>query len=424
MDVPPPEAAFFEELLKHKPIKDVLIKQLSLLDSLTLIRLARTSLALSEFIRDDTIWAPRLKKQYGGYWYDVNPKYPNMYFSSVLYFCFPTLYDAFIYMITSKPHAWTRDLNTLSVQDWDFSINSKNCDFPVFFKQRLVKELPWWHQELYIVWTTNTHQKNGPVTDKSKGPYDDNIQHVAQNLDSIRRTWECNELSLVPRLGFWFKISLDKKDISFIPTLYQPSRKIRFDAEFYFTIRYFKNVEKHFRLHDNKLNVLEKQPKNADVVFFGYEHPKRFPGSGQFSYTVIFNKSKKEISIDFSVCFFVNKVVYQNIPGIPALAGAEAYRVTVDASPEKNILEMLKKRFDRNVDVYSDTVLKIEEFNPYTHKTTPEQFEFNIETCLVCGQPSQLKCSECHRASFCSEECGQQSWSDNTHASVCKILKN
>ena len=101
-EINPKTTRFFEGLLKHGPIREVLIKQLMLLDSLTLIRLMNDSPSISNYIKDNAdIWIPRIKRQMNHTfrwpikYYEESDDFPGMYMTSMIFFYFPTLFDVF-----------------------------------------------------------------------------------------------------------------------------------------------------------------------------------------------------------------------------------------------------------------------------------------------------------------------------------------
>ena len=147
-DIDPKTVRFFEGLVKHAPVRETLLQQLNLLDSLTLIRLSNASSILAKYIKDDRIWQPRVSKLLilnSAYFFDS----PEGYVTASLFAIVPSSYDAFLVKTAETPHIWfdkkaktseEYDLTkyVINVQDWNVRLTKNKGGTSIDFLNKLI----------------------------------------------------------------------------------------------------------------------------------------------------------------------------------------------------------------------------------------------------------------------------------------------
>lgn len=383
MEAPAHDLGFFEGLLKHKPIKSVLIKQLSLLDSLTLIRFAHTSPKLADIVKSNEIWLPRLQDIYKVKWYEPSKDQPGMYMTTLYLAYFPSLYDAFIFLTTRKPHAWHDRGLVAAVQDWNFAIESdisaeEKHDLTLRLQKIIVSE----H---IFLWTREIGSTEGlQGTKKRLEPTLDNPWFSERNK---------LHLSLVPRLGYWFRISMDRKDMSVVKTHKEPPVVHLFNYSVGFSIQIYSDATRYFVFKGGEFVPLDRKFSGPNIELMLRDDLLR---------TMIKYSQKKELTYvrgqiaeDWNASIFLGNAF-----------SVYCYRLHVEKSSW-----------------WRDTFLLVCTLGYVKyHDVKPGQLEFTIEACLTCGKTATMKCSGCNRAAYCSEACGQHGWDHGLHNQVCNKL--
>lgn len=410
-EIDPKTVSFFEDLLRHGPIREVLIKQLNLLDSLTLIRLVKASPSLKDYVKNNAnIWLPRIQKQtlskeigWTLAYYKKSKKFPGMYMTSLIFYIFPSFYDVFLFYISYAPHVWIHEnalfkaqiettREVITCQDWDIKFKDSQHKFNLdIFNSIYINSTYLWTK-------SNNIREKGIVANQ------DMIKNNYDNFIHLMMKRRFHELELVPRIGYWFKYFDD--DVSFVLTHKLPKEPWpKCEVSLNVVVR-FSNGKTAFFVFSNyniskvsvpsvevvnfkKNAILVKDMDSVDVQFL------HIPGG------------KKLLSQDFNVTFFISLYAYR------------VYVFSVDMLPRFSgyyrQIDELRSRDD-------DIILVVEEVIPLKHYAPENQTEFLIESCVECQKPATLQCSGCHRAAYCGEECGKKSWEDGLHSHVCKML--
>jgi hypothetical protein len=398
-----PGIEFFEGLLKHKPIKNAIIKQLSLLDSLTLIRFINVSPKLAEFAKDDSIWWPRIKAKWGGKYYEPSEEFPGMFMTTYLYARFPSPYDVFIFLVSGQPHVWVSEGRVLNVQDWDRRVES---DIPEKSKQLLLRrwDIDTTKSKDYYLWTRERGSIWGveaTLEEYRKGNLPQPSSDIWARGRSERR------FSLVPRLGFWFKQSRDKTEFAVVQTSKIPSKSMLFNYNVLTAVYvdwvshadlpkvYTFNGIGFDRSRDINKVSLVKHMRDADFLeFAGNNLPQ--------GRSVLLRNARGQVDMNFTMTVFVDRA-----------GSVECYRVNVEPYETKMMTYLPKGNPDTDVVLYSKLI------QPDIHTARPDQFEFLIDSCITCNKPATLQCSGCNRAVYCGEECGKEGWTRDMHSHVC-----
>jgi MYND finger len=412
-EINPKTVRFFEGLLKHGPIREVLIKQLMILDSLTLIRLMNDSPATSNYIKDNAdIWIPRIKQQmnqiYYGRWpikyYEESDEFPGMYMTSVIFFYFPTLFDVFLFFVSFKPHVWlpekaafqaeietTRDV--ITCQDWDVKFKDQNNAFNLDYVRN------------FYIYDAYSWTKSKNKNEKGKvANYHMEQVHSSSYLKFTKQR-QFHQLEIVPRIGYWFKYF--EEDVSFVLTRKIPKEPwpkcnvslnvvTKFAGGEYFFVFNNYNLSKIEIATWYEKNIFRKNAillEDEDEDGFHFLHIKG---------------GKNQISPYFNVTFFI------------AMTAFRVYVFSEDIFSRfrayKNFREM------RETQEKNDVILVVETILPFRHFAKEDQMEFLIESCVECQKPATLQCSGCNRAVYCGEECGKKSWEQGLHSEVCKHI--
>jgi MYND finger len=417
-EINPKTVRFFEGLLKHKPIREVLIEQLNILDSLTLIRLSKASPSLNDLIKDNAdIWVSRIQQQtkkirlpYAIKYYEESDKFPGMYKTSLIFRIFPSLLDVFLFFVTYLPHIWlpkkveaedqpirtTQDV--ITCQDWNVKFKDQKNGFNLeIFKSFYIYEVFFWTK-------SKRENENGTIADYKFEPKR-NSRYT--NLISNR---PFHQLELVPRIGYWFKYY--DRDVSFVLTQKLPKRTqeepwpecnipLKVAGKFGNTKEYF-FVFNNYNLSKIELMFHEKEDFKKNAIMLENQMY-----SGKFQFLGIRGR-KNQISPYFNVTFFI------------LLTAVRVYVFSddmLDRFREYNTLREMRKNRDKN-----DVILIVETIVPIRHFAKEDQMEFLIESCVECQKPATLQCSGCNRAVYCGEECGKKSWEQGLHSKVCKHI--
>lgn len=378
-----PDVSFFENLLQHKPVKSVLIKQLGLLDSLTLIRFINVSPKVAEFAKDDAIWTPRVQRKWGGKYKKQSTEFPGVLVTSYAYSPFQSAYDLFLFLSASTAHAWETQDTIINVQDWNLTIIGPGSEEE---KRSTIEKLRSFMLGLdlnYYLWTEEGG-KLGYEEDYRRGR-----AHTlgVDRFDYVRRV----HFELTPRWCFWFKPSADGKDVTVAEAGRRLSRVIPFYETFWVNVQ-VKNdagspIVGAFKFVSSKFVPRDRNDKKFDRDFL------ELPGGTKHKELTFF-PDEERIPQDFNMTIFVG-----------VFGTVECYRLSVEVDTRKG------RRFTKT--------LRCERVEIDLHSARSDQSEFLIDSCLTCNQPAALQCSGCNRAVYCSQECGKRAWKEEMHNLVC-----
>lgn len=395
---------FFEGLLRHAPVRELLIKQFTLLDSLTLIRLAKASPFLNDYIRNNAeLWVPKIK-QYSALikgfrdhidntivYYEKSTAFTELYQTSLLFYLFPSFIDLYLFLVAVKPHVWVGGISIydkatprhiITCQDWTAVSKHKKHSLNKLFDE-------YFYISNAHVWTQSTSRaEKGFIHNQVYSSWVDNQKF--------------HEVYFMPRIGYIFKYSKD--DASFILTSRLPQKPWpRCEIHFSIVTR-FDNGRKSYFVFDNYniFNISASSAFKRDVIeLFEDEVPRGIA-------FMLIKNARTRISLDFSVTFFISFV---------------AFRVYVFFE------DMLQSKFEKYQKKISgmnknndDVILVVEQILPVQHYTKEDQTEFLIESCIECQGPAQAKCSGCLRAVYCGEECAKKGWENSLHSKMCKHI--
>lgn len=408
-EIDPKTVQFFEGILQHGPVREILIKQFMLLDSLTLIRLSKSSPFLKNYIENNiNLWLPRIQEQvkktdrnWPILYYEESKRFPGMYLTSLIFLIFPSFLDVFLFFVSYRPHVWLRNKpkdkefgstqDVINYQDWDVIIKDQKNAFDLnILKSFYIYDV--------FLWTKSKH-------DIEKGILAHNDFVRRYNYSKYRNLImrrQFHDLELVPRIGCWFKYF--DKDVSFVFTNRLPQKPWPVCDISLNIIVSFKNGHEGYFVFNNYIISKVVPP------FYKPSFEKNAIRLHHYSFNSIdllhIKDAKKLISPYFSLTFF------------HSLMTTRVYVYSEEMAPRfreyRNLKEMVQ---DKN-----GVVLIVENITPFKHYAPENQSEFLIESCIECQKPVKFKCAGCHRAVYCGRECAKKGWEDGMHSDVCEII--